>query len=216
VADAPIRVLIADDHPVVRQGLRTYLELQPDIVIAGEAGGGFEAAAQAERLQPDVVLLDMVMPEGDGIEALRRIRAAGGGPAVVMLTSFPADDRVLEAMRAGAAGYLLKDAEPSELLAAIRTAHSGGSPLHPDAAARLVGELRRPQTAAVELTAREREVLELLARGMPNKAIALRLSLAEKTVKTHVSAILRKLEVTDRTQAALRAVRERLVDLGGD
>jgi DNA-binding NarL/FixJ family response regulator len=133
-----------------------------------------------------------------------------------MLTSFPADDRVLEAMRAGAAGYLLKDAEPSELLAAIRTAHSGGSPLHPDAAARLVGELRRPQTAAVELTAREREVLELLARGMPNKAIALRLSLAEKTVKTHVSAILRKLEVTDRTQAALRAVRERLVDLGGD
>jgi DNA-binding NarL/FixJ family response regulator len=216
VADAPIRVLIADDHPVVRQGLRTYLELQPDIVIAGEAGGGFEAAAQAERLRPDVVLLDMVMPEGDGIEALRRIRAAGGGPAVVMLTSFPADDRVLEAMRAGAAGYLLKDAEPSELLAAIRTAHSGGSPLHPDAAARLVGELRRPRAAAVELTAREREVLELLARGMPNKAIALRLSLAEKTVKTHVSAILRKLEVTDRTQAALRAVRERLVDLGGD
>ena len=216
MADAPIRVLIADDHPVVRQGLRTYLELQPDIVIAGEAGGGFEAAAQAERLRPDVVLLDMVMPEGDGIEALRRIRAAGGRPAVVMLTSFPADDRVLEAMRAGAAGYLLKDAEPSELLAAIRTAHSGGSPLHPDAAARLVGELRRPQAAAVELTAREREVLELLARGMPNKAIALRLSLAEKTVKTHVSAILRKLEVTDRTQAALRAVRERLVDLGGD
>jgi DNA-binding NarL/FixJ family response regulator len=216
VADPPIRVLIADDHPVVRQGLRTYLELQPDIVIAGEAGGGLEAAAQAERLRPDVVLLDMVMPEGDGIEALRRIRSGGGAPRVVMLTSFPADDRVLDAMRAGAAGYLLKDAQPSELLAAIRSAHSGGSPLHPDAAARLVGELRRPQSAAVALTAREREVLELIARGLPNKAIALRLSLAEKTVKTHVSAILRKLEVTDRTQAALRAVRERLVDLGGD
>ena len=216
MADAPIRVLIADDHPVVRQGLRTYLELQPDIVIAGEAGGGFEAAAQAERLRPDVVLLDMVMPEGDGIEALRRIRSGRGAPRVVVLTSFPADDRVLEAMRAGAAGYLLKDAQPAELLAAIRSAHAGGSPLHPDAAARLVGELRHPQAAAIELTAREREVLELLARGMPNKAIALRLSLSEKTVKTHVSAILRKLDVTDRTQAALRAVRERLVDLDGD
>jgi two-component system, NarL family, response regulator LiaR len=216
VADGPIRVLIADDHPVVRQGLRTYLELQPDIVIAGEAGGGFEAAAQAERLRPDVVLLDMVMPEGDGIEALRRIRAGRGAPRVVVLTSFPADDRVLDAMRAGAAGYLLKDAQPSELLAAIRSAHTGGSPLHPDAAARLVGELRHPRAAAVELTAREREVLELIARGMPNKAIALRLSLAEKTVKAHVTAILRKLEVTDRTQAALRAVRERLVDLDDD
>jgi two-component system, NarL family, response regulator LiaR len=216
VADGPIRVLIADDHPVVRQGLRTYLELQPDIVVAGEAGGGFEAAAQAERLRPDVVLLDMVMPEGDGIEALRRIRAGRGAPRVVVLTSFPADDRVLAAMRAGAAGYLLKDAQPSELLAAIRSAHTGGSPLHPDAAARLVGELRHPKGSAVELTVREREVLELIARGMPNKAIALRLSLAEKTIKAHVSAILRKLEVTDRTQAALRAVRERLVDLDGD
>jgi two-component system, NarL family, response regulator LiaR len=216
VADRPIRVLIADDHPVVRQGLRTYLELQPDIVVAGEAGGGFEAAAQAERLRPDVVLLDMVMPEGDGIEALRRIRAGRGAPRVVVLTSFPADDRVLAAMRAGAAGYLLKDAQPSELLAAIRSAHTGGSPLHPDAAARLVGELRHPKGSAVELTVREREVLELIARGMPNKAIALRLSLAEKTVKAHVSAILRKLEVTDRTQAALRAVREQLVDLDGD
>lgn len=216
MADRPIRVLIADDHPVVRQGLRTYLELQPDIVVAGEAGGGFEAAAQAERLRPDVVLLDMVMPEGDGIEALRRIRAGRGAPRVVVLTSFPADDRVLAAMRAGAAGYLLKDAQPSELLAAIRSAHTGGSPLHPDAAARLVGELRHPKGSAVELTVREREVLELIARGMPNKAIALRLSLAEKTVKGHVSAILRKLEVTDRTQAALRAVREQLVDLDGD
>jgi two-component system, NarL family, response regulator LiaR len=213
VADAPIRVLIADDHPVVRQGLRTYLELQPDIVIAGEAGGGREAAAQAERLRPDVVLLDMVMPAGDGLEALRLIRACRGAPRVVVLTSFPADDRVLDAMRAGAAGYLLKDAQPAELLAAIRSAHAGGAPLHPDAAARVVGELRRPATAAVDLTARERDVLTLIARGMPNKAIAARLSLAEKTVKAHVSAILRKLDVTDRTQAALRAVRERLVDL---
>ena len=213
MADGPIRVLIADDHPVVRQGLRTYLELQPDIVIAGEAGGGFEAAAQAERLRPDVVLLDMVMPEGDGLDALRRIRAGSGAPRVVVLTSFPADDRVLDAMRAGAAGYLLKDAQPAELLAAIRSAHTGGAPLHPDAAARLVGELRRPSASAIELTAREREVLTLIARGMPNKAIAARLSLAEKTVKAHVSAILRKLDVTDRTQAALRAVRERLVDL---
>jgi DNA-binding NarL/FixJ family response regulator len=213
VAD-PIRVLIADDHPVVRQGLRTYLELQADIVIAGEAGGGIEAAAEAKRLAPDVVLLDMVMPGGDGIEALRRIGSGPGSPRVIVLTSFAADGRVVDAMRAGAAGYLLKDAQPAELLAAIRSAHAGGSPLHPDAAAELVGELRRPPTAGPDLTAREREVLELLARGMPNKAIALRLSLSEKTVKAHVSAILRKLEVTDRTQAALRAVRERLVDVG--
>jgi DNA-binding NarL/FixJ family response regulator len=213
VAD-PIRVLIADDHPVVRQGLRTYLELQADIVIAGEAGGGIEAAAEAKRLAPDVVLLDMVMPGGDGIEALRRIGSGPGSPRVIVLTSFAADSRVVDAMRAGAAGYLLKDAQPAELLAAIRSAHAGGSPLHPDAAAELVGELRRPPAAGPDLTAREREVLELLARGMPNKAIALRLSLSEKTVKAHVSAILRKLEVTDRTQAALRAVRERLVDVG--
>jgi DNA-binding NarL/FixJ family response regulator len=212
VADSPIRVLIADDHPVVRQGLRTYLELQPDIEVAGEAGGGIEAAAAAERLAPDVVLLDMVMPDGDGLEALRRIGSRSGPPRVVVLTSFPADDRVVEAMRAGAAGYLLKDAQPAELLAAIRSAHSGGSPLHPEAAARLVGELHRPPDAAAELTAREREVLQLIARGMPNKAIALRLSLSEKTVKAHVSAILRKLDVTDRTQAALKAVREHLVD----
>jgi DNA-binding NarL/FixJ family response regulator len=212
VPDRPIRVLIADDHPVVRQGLRTYLELQPGIEVAGEAGGGIDAAAQAERLAPDVVLLDMVMPEGDGLEALRLIRSGPGTPRVVVLTSFPADNRVVEAMRAGAAGYLLKDAQPAELLAAIRSAHSGGSPLHPDAAARLVGELRRPPDAAAELTAREREVLELLARGLPNKTIALRLSLSEKTVKAHVSAVLRKLGVTDRTQAALKAVREHLVD----
>jgi DNA-binding NarL/FixJ family response regulator len=212
VAD-PIRVLIADDHPVVRQGLRTYLELQADIVIAGEAGGGIEAAAEAKRLAPDVVLLDMVMPEGGGIEALRRIGSGPGSPRVIVLTSFAEDGRVVDAMRAGAAGYLLKDAQPAELLAAIRSAHAGGSPLHPDAAAELVGELRRPP-AGPDLTAREREVLELLARGMPNKAIALRLSLSEKTVKAHVSAILRKLDVTDRTQAALRAVRERLVDVG--
>ncbi len=212
MADRPIRVLIADDHPVVRQGLRTYLELQPDIEVAGEAGSGIDAAAQAERLAPDVVLLDMVMPDGGGLEALRRIGSGDGTPRVVVLTSFPADDRVVEAMRAGAAGYLLKDAQPAELLAAIRSAHSGGSPLHPAAAARLVGEVRRPPAAAAELTAREREVLELIARGMPNKAIALRLSLSEKTVKAHVSAVLRKLDVTDRTQAALKAVRERLVN----
>ena len=211
----PIRVLIADDHPVVRQGLRTYLELQADITIAGEAGGGVQAAAEAKRLEPDVVLLDMVMPDGGGLEALRRIGSGPGAPRVIVLTSFAEDGRVVEAMRAGASGYLLKDAQPAELLAAIRAVHAGGSPLHPDAAAYLVGELRRPQAPAPALTPREHDVLELLAQGMSNKTIALRLSLSEKTVKAHVSAILRKLDVTDRTQAALRAVRERLVDVGG-
>ena len=145
MADAPIRVLIADDHPVVRQGLRTYLELQPDIVIAGEAGGGFEAAAQAERLRPDVVLLDMVMPEGDGIEALRRIRSAGGGPAGRDAHELP---RRRPRARSHARGRGRLPAQGRPAVRAARRdprAHSGGSPLHPDAAARLVGELRRPQ-----------------------------------------------------------------------
>jgi DNA-binding NarL/FixJ family response regulator len=212
-----IRVLIADDHAVVRQGLRTFLELQDDIEVTGEAADGEAAVAAAERLGPDVVLMDLVMPGVDGIEAIGRIRARSPATRVIVLTSFVDDDKVFPAVRAGAAGYLLKDVRPHELVAAIRTVHAGEALLHPTAAARLLeqfaadgGSRRSPDV----LTPREREVLGLIARGMPNKVIARELAIAERTVKTHVSNILGKLGLTDRTQAALYAVREGLVDLG--
>ena len=200
-----IRVLIADDHAVVRQGLRTFLGLQEDIDVVGEAADGEEALALAERLAPDVVLIDLVMPGVDGIEALRRLRDRLPAARAIVLSSFVDDDKLFPAVRAGAAGYLLKDVQPQELVAAIRTVHGGGALLHPTVAARLMEEL-----ADDPLTPREREVLALIGRGLPNKQIARELGIAEKTVKAHVSAVLAKLGVSDRTQAALYAVREGL------
>ena len=200
-----IRVLIADDHAVVRQGLRTFLGLQEDIDVVGEAADGEEALALAERLAPDVVLIDLVMPGVDGIEALRRLRDRMPAARAIVLSSFVDDDKLFPAVRAGAAGYLLKDVQPQELVAAIRTVHGGGALLHPTVAARLMEEL-----ADDPLTPREREVLALIGRGLPNKQIARELGIAEKTVKAHVSAVLAKLGVSDRTQAALYAVREGL------
>jgi DNA-binding NarL/FixJ family response regulator len=205
-----IRVLIADDHAVVRQGLRTFLDLQDDIEVIGEAGDGAEALAAIERDSPDVVLMDLVMPGVDGIEALRRMRASAPTTRAIVLSSFIEDDKLFPAVRAGAAGYLLKDVQPQELVAAIRTVHAGGSLLHPTVAARVMEELAG--SAPIEqLTAREREVLVLLGRGLANKLIARELGIAEKTVKAHVSSVLAKLGLTDRTQAALFAVREGLV-----
>jgi NarL family two-component system response regulator LiaR len=201
-----IRVLIADDHAVVRQGLRTFLDLQDDIEVVGEAADGEEALAAAERLAPDVVLVDLVMPKVDGIDVIRRLGDHAPGARAVVLTSFIDDDRLFPVLRAGAAGYLLKDVQPQELVEAIRTVHGGGALLHPKVAARLLEEL-----AADPLTPREREVLVLIGRGMANKVIARELSLSEKTVKAHVSSILAKLGVHDRTQAALYAVREGLL-----
>jgi two-component system, NarL family, response regulator LiaR len=206
-----IRVLIADDHAVVRQGLRTFLDLQEDIEVVGEAADGDEAVAAAERLAPDVVLLDLVMPRRDGIQALRLLRERVPAARAIVLSSFVDDDKLFPAVRAGAAGYLLKDVQPQELVAAIRTVHGGGALLHPSVAARLMHEL-----AADPLTPREREVLVLIGRGMANKRIALELGIAEKTVKAHVSAVLAKLGVADRTQAALYAVREGLVGAPAD
>ena len=200
-----IRVLIADDHAVVRQGLRTFLGLQEDIEVVGEAADGEQAVAEAERLAPDVVLMDLVMPRMDGVEAIRRLHERVPAARAVVLSSFIDEDRLLPVVRAGAAGYLLKDVEPAELVAAIRTVHGGGALLHPRVAARLLAEV-----AGDPLTPREREVLALIGRGMANKVIARELGLAEKTVKTHVSSILAKLGVADRTQAALYAVREGL------
>jgi DNA-binding NarL/FixJ family response regulator len=204
-----IRVVLADDHAVVRQGLRTFLDLQDDIEVVAEAADGEEAVDAALRLDPDVVLLDLIMPRVDGLEALRRLR--DGRARVVVLTSFGDDDKLFAALRAGAAGYLLKDVQPTDLVRAIRSAHAGESPLSPAVATRVVEEVAHGGAAAHgDLTPRELDVLALIARGRSNKVIARELGVAEKTVKTHVSHILAKLGVSDRTQAALYAVKQGL------
>jgi NarL family two-component system response regulator LiaR len=208
-----IRVLIADDHAVVRQGLRTFLELQEGIEVVGEAADGEEALDAVQRLEPDVVLMDLAMPRLDGIGAIERLRErASDVPRVIVLTSF-GDERVLPAIRAGAAGYLLKDVGPPELVDAIRSVHAGESLLDPALTATLMEQLARGgprHDAARSLTDREREVLGLIARGLSNKRIARELGVAEKTVKAHVSNLLGKLDLSDRTQAALYAVKEGL------
>ena len=212
-----IRVLIADDHAVVRQGLRTFLELQDEIEVVGEAADGIEALELVQRAEPDVALLDLVMPRLGGLEAIRRIRAVAPGTRVLVLTSFADDDTVLPALRAGAAGYLLKDVQPPELVGAIRAVHAGEALLAPAVATMLVEQLAAEDAdgAAADrgehLTPRERQVLALLARGRPNKVIARDLGVSERTVKTHVSNILGKLNLTDRTQAAVYAVRHGIV-----
>jgi NarL family two-component system response regulator LiaR len=214
----PIRVLIVDDHAVVREGLRTFLELQDGIDVVGEAGDGDEGVRLAELLHPDVVLMDLVMPRLDGVGAMRRLRASSSEVRVVVLTSFLEDEHLLPAMQAGAAGYLLKNAEPAELARAIRAAHAGKAIIDPTVAARLVAAIADgstpPHADERRLTRREREVLELIVGGRSNKRIALELGISEKTVKTHVGHLLAKLDVTDRTQAALLAVRDGLVRAG--
>jgi two-component system, NarL family, response regulator LiaR len=212
-----IRVLVADDHAVVREGLRAFLALQDDVEVVGEAADGEEAVAAVASLQPDVALVDLVMPGVDGLEAIKRIRASNAPTRVIVLTSFADEDKMLPAVRAGAVGYLLKDVDPQALVAAIRTVHDGETLLHPAVVRELVREVAgdgREPPPENPLTHREREVLALIARGRANKAIAFELGVAEKTVKTHVSNILAKLGVSDRTQAALLAVRESLVDPG--
>jgi DNA-binding NarL/FixJ family response regulator len=211
LADEPIRVLIVDDHAVVREGLRTFLELQEGLEVVGEAGDGEEALPLAEGLGPDVILMDLVMPKLDGVGAMRELRQRVPGARVIVLTSFLDDERLMPAIRAGAAGYLLKNVQPQELARAIRLADAGETLIDPAVAARLVeavadGGAAEPEP---ELTPREQEVLDLIARGFSNKRIALELGVAEKTVKTHVSHVLAKLGVSDRTQAALYATRVR-------
>jgi NarL family two-component system response regulator LiaR len=207
-----IRVLITDDHGVVRQGLRMFLSLDPEIEIVGEATNGEEAVDLSRKLEPDVVLMDLLMPVMDGIAATEEIRRDLPDVEVMALTSVLEDASVTGAVRAGAIGYLLKDTEAAELRRAIKAAAAGQVQLAPEAAARLMREVRAPESPEA-LTARESEVLELLARGHANKQIASSLYVSEKTVKAHVSAILMKLGVQSRTQAALHAVRTGVVSL---
>ncbi|MFC4529780.1 response regulator [Sphaerisporangium dianthi] len=212
-----IRVLIADDHPVVRQGLRTFLDLQDDLEVVGEAANGAEAVDMAGALAPDVLLLDLKMPVLDGLGALREMSALGVSVRAIVLTSVSDKEDVAPAMRGGASGFLYKDVEPAALVQAIRSVHGGQVVLAPDAAEAVLsapcggaGEPAAGPGSIAVLTDREREVLELIASGRSNREIARRLVVAEKTVKTHVSNVLMKLGVQDRTQAALYAVRHGL------
>jgi NarL family two-component system response regulator LiaR len=207
-----VRILIVDDHAVVRQGLRMFLGLEPEFVIVGEAADGAQAVKLAQELKPDVVLMDLLMPVMDGIQATAIIRRELPDTEVIALTSVLEDGSVVGAVRAGAIGYLLKDAEANELNRAIRAAAAGQVQLSPKAAERLIREVRAPDSPET-LTEREVEVLRLLAEGQSNKEIARSLSIGEKTVKTHVSNILAKLGVPSRTHAALYAVRIGLVTL---
>ena len=209
-----IKVLIVDDHGMVRQGLRTYLDLMEDIKVIAEAQNGAEAVAQARHYKPHVVLMDLVMPEMDGIEATRRIREINPETKIIVLSSFTEDDKVFPAIKAGADGYLLKDISPSDLAIAIRTVIQGKSQLHPEIAKKLMNQFIDPkarhQDVSEELTAREVEVLRALARGMSNAELAAALFISEKTVKTHISNILSKLNLADRTQAAIYAYKHGL------
>lgn len=205
-----IRLLLCDDHEMVRTGLRTFLELQPDMVVVGEAATAEQAIELVPLVHPEIVLLDLVLPGMPGIAAVQRLRETNPEVKVVVLTSFAGADSVLAAVRAGVSGYLLKDVGPADLAEALRAVHAGGVPLHSSVAATVVASLTEPPGEA--LTPRESEVLRLLARGLSNRLIARELALSEKTVKAHVSAVLAKLAVTDRTQAAIYAVRRGLVD----
>jgi two-component system, NarL family, response regulator LiaR len=204
-----LRLLLVDDHEMVRVGLRSFLSLQDDMTVAGEAGSAEQALALIPRLRPDVVLMDLVLPGMSGVEAVQRIRAAQPEVKVVVLTSYAGQEAVLPAVRAGVDGYLLKDVGPAELADALRSVHAGGAPLHPRVAATVMQSVAEPSHDP--LTPREGEVLRLIARGLSNRLIARELALSEKTVKAHVSAVLAKLGVSDRTQAALHAVRSGLV-----
>jgi two-component system, NarL family, response regulator LiaR len=208
-----IRIVVTDDHAVVRQGLRMFLELDPELEVVGEAANGAEALALAKDLQPDVVLMDLLMPVMDGITAIGRLREEAPEVEVIALTSVLEDASVVGAIRAGATGYLLKDTNADELRRAVKAAAAGQVQLSPEAATRLMREVRAPEKPEA-LTERETDVLRLLARGQANKEIARELTIGEKTVKTHVSSILAKLGVQSRTQAVLHAMKVGLIPPG--
>ena len=211
-----IRVFVADDHAIVRKGIAAVLEIVPDIEVVGEAENGHDAVSRVAQLQPDVILMDLVMPEMDGIEAIRRIKDGQPEARILVLTTFAGEDQILPAITAGALGYHLKDSRPQELVRAIRQVHRGESSLHPVIARRVLEELSRPSSRPPTpdpLTPREVEVLKLVAQGLENWEIAEKLVITEATVRTHVSNITAKLHVASRTQAALYALREGIASL---
>jgi NarL family two-component system response regulator LiaR len=211
-----IRVLIVDDHAIVRQGLRTFLELQDDLSVVGEAPNGRAAVTLAAQQRPDVVLMDLVMPELDGIAATRQVREACPSAQVIALTSFSEDDRIIPAIQAGACSYVLKDISPEALVEVVRAAARGEARLHPDVARKLMNQVARPPAAAQgmeELTGREVEVARLVARGLSNREIAGAMVISEKTVKTHISSIFSKLGLEDRTQLAIYALKHGLGEM---
>lgn len=212
-----IRVLIVDDHQVVRQGLRTFLELQDDITVVGEAENGLQAVDIVRQLEPDIVLMDLVMPDMDGISATQQLHAQGSATKVIALTSFSEDDKVFPAIQAGAASYLLKDVSPDDLVEAIRAVHHGEARLHPDITRKLMQQVSQARNSSQEnsieeLTGREREVIRLVAEGRSNREIAQELFISEKTVKTHISNLLGKLNLEHRTQLAIYAIKNKLVE----
>jgi len=212
----PIRVFLTDDHSIVRKGIKAALELIPDIETVGEASNGREAVALVEKIKPDVVLMDLVMPEMDGIEAIQQIKARLPEVRILVLTTFAGEDKIFPAIKAGALGYHLKDSGPEELVEAIRHVYSGESSLHPTIARKVLQELTRPAKQPPTpdpLTQREVEVLRLVAQGLENPDIAEQLVISEATVRTHVSNIMSKLHLASRTQAALYALREGLASL---
>jgi DNA-binding NarL/FixJ family response regulator len=209
---APIRILVADDHPVVRDGLVAMLNTQSDFVVVGEAGTGSETVAQAIALHPDVVLLDLAMPELDGVEALRQMRQANPDVQAIVFTAFDTDERILDAVRAGARGYLLKGAPRDEIFRSIRIVSQGGALLQPMVASRLLHHISAAPLGGERLTSREHEVLRLLAEGRANKEIAVSLVISERTVKFHVSSIMKKLGASNRTEAVRFAAQQGLVE----
>jgi DNA-binding NarL/FixJ family response regulator len=217
-----VRVLICDDQPLVRAGVRTLLDTQPDIEVVGEAGDGAAAVAAAARLRPDVVLMDVRMPGTDGITATDRIARGDGPPHVLVLTTYDQDEYVFDALASGASGFLLKDARPEDLISGIRSVAAGDALLAPSVTRRLIGlfargrkgESRQAAGRLELLTEREHEVLGLVARGLSNAEIAADLHITEHTVKTHVASVLRKLELRDRVHAVIFAYESALVDRG--
>jgi len=209
-----VKLVIVDDHRVVRSGVKALIETEPGLEVIGEAGDGREAVTKVKAQQPDVVLMDLVMPEMDGVEATSEITKLSPAPEILILTSFSEEERIIQAIKAGASGYLIKDASPDELVQAIEDVYHGESTLDPKVAGTVLRSVQNePEDSSEELTDREIEVLELLAEGLPNEDIAEKLYISERTVRSHVSNILGKLDLANRTQAALYAVRNGFAEI---
>ena len=211
-----IKIVIADDHPIVRQGLATVLSQEEDLEVVGQAGNGLEAVAQARKLHPDIILMDLQMPEMDGVEAIQQIKMEASDIGIIILTTFDTDDYIFRGIEAGARGYLLKDSPPEEVLRAIHTVHRGESLIEPRVASRLLdrlGQLSHPPPPESVLSPREIEVLQLMSTGAANKEIASQLLIGQSTVKTHIVRIFNKLEVSGRTEAVAEAVKKGIIKL---